>query len=108
MGRSRSRVSKEVRSVEKRTADIEKQIRALSDQISHPSKHFSPQPDPRSQSHVERFRRYFKLDTTGQPTVKRKPTRNEMRIQRNRAIFWAMLALIALIWVVGRIWRWYR
>ncbi len=104
MGKPRSRVAEEALEAQQKAAELQKKIRHLSKQIAAPEKHFAPKPDERTQSNAERFRRYFSLDRVG-VVEKRKPTRAEMRAQRNRAIVWIMLAFVALIWIIGRLSR---
>lgn len=102
MSRKPSRVAQQAREVKNQAAELEKKIRRLSTEISNPQKFLTPQTDERSQSAVDRFRRYFRLDQVG-AVERRKPTRTEMRAYRNRAIFWTVLAFIVLIWIVGQL-----
>jgi len=104
MGKPRSRVAEEARQAQQKSAELQRRIRNLSDKLSNPDKHFTPPPvaDERSSSNVDRFRRYFSLDRVGAPVEKRKPTRSEMRAQRNRAIVWIMVAFVALMWLSGK------
>jgi hypothetical protein len=97
MGKQRSRVAQEAREAQQRAADVQRKIKELNEQISNPQKHFLPKADERTQSTVERFRRYFTVDRAA--AIQRKPTRSEMRAQKNRAIFWAALAFIIIIYV---------
>jgi hypothetical protein len=101
MDKNQSRVAQEAKEAERRSAEVQKKIHHLSEQIANPEKHFSRKND-RTQSAVERFRRYFTLDQATH-IEKRKPTRAEMRVQRNRAIAWVMIAFILLFFVFLRI-----
>lgn len=94
-----TKVELEAQEVKQRSAEVEKKMRQLATQISNPEKYFKPK-DERSQSAVERFRRYFTFEHSKSIEKKRKPTRAEVRIQRNRTIAWMLLAFICLIWVV--------
>jgi len=95
-----SRVEQQAREAKAQVADIEKKIRQLSTQISKPQKYLVAKPDARTRSTLERFRTYFKLDAAS-AVVRRKPTRIELRAQRNRAIAWAMVAIFFLVWLIG-------
>jgi hypothetical protein len=97
MDKNPSRVAQEAKEAARRSAEVEKKIDKLSDQLANPDKHFSRR-DERTQSAVERFRRYFSVDHTKE---RRKPTRSEMRAQRTRALVWACIAIF-LLFVVGR------
>ena len=106
MGKPRTRVAEEAKEAQQKSAELQRRIRQLSDKLSDPDKHFAPAPPPAagpSQTNVDRFRRYFSLDRVGAPVEKRKPTRAEMRAQRNRTIVWIMVAFVALIWVFGKL-----
>jgi len=107
MAKKPSRVAQQAREAKNQAAEVEKQIRRLSTQIAQPKKYLVSHPDIRTQSTLERFRRYFNLDA-GVAVPKRKPTRVEMRAQRNRAIAWTMVALFVLAWLIGKLWRTFR
>lgn len=96
-----SRVAQEAREAQQRAQEVQRKIKDLSTQIANPQKYFTPKPDERSQSTVERFRRYFALIRPESRAETRKPTRAEKRAQRNTTIVLAILAFILLIWVVG-------
>lgn len=97
MAKQRSRVAQEAREAQQRAADVQRKIKELNEQISNPQKHFIPKSDERTQSTVEKFRRYFTMDRA--TAIHRKPTRAEVRNHRNIAIFWAVLAFIVIIYV---------
>jgi hypothetical protein len=101
MSKDRSRVAQEAREAQQRAAEVQKKIRDLSTQLSDPQKHFAPKPNEKTQSTVERFRRYFNLDATSDRIEKRKATRAEMRAQRNQAIVWTLVALFVIAWMIG-------
>ena len=107
MTKKTSRVAQQARDAKAQAAEIEKKIRQLSSHIANPQKYLVARTDVRTQSTVERFRQYFNLDAAG-AVPKRKPTRAELRGQRNRAIAWAMVALFALVWMIGKFWRTFR
>jgi hypothetical protein len=100
MDKNRSRVAQEAKDAERRADEVEKKIHKLSEQIADPERHFSRK-DDRTQSAVERFRRYFTVDRSIH--LKRKPTRSEMRAQRTRAIVWVLIAGFLLIFVSGKL-----
>ena len=105
MRKHRSRVAEEAKEAQQKSAEVEQKIRELSDQISNPKKYFGePKADDRTKSTVERFRRYFVVDE-GTHIEKRKPTRAELRAERNRAIFWAVVAIFLLILILGNLRR---
>src|SRR5688572_27820296 len=110
MAKPRSRVEEEALETERRAQDVQRQIRQLSDQIANPKKHLADKAaakkkDERTQSTIEQFRRFFSIDqaTARGGAERRKATRMEMRVQRNRALFWAVVALIFLVWVFGNL-----
>ncbi len=103
MAKPTSRVVRETRETEKRSQELRRKIKQLSTQISNPQKYFARKPDETNQSTVERFRRYFALDRAFPRIEKRKPTRAEIRVQRNRAIIWSIIAFIIAFWVLGKI-----
>jgi hypothetical protein len=102
MFRKPSRVAQQAREAKQQAAALEKKIRQLSTEIANPQKYLNPPTDDRSQSAMDRFRRYFRLDQVSN-VERRKPTRMELRAYRNRAIFWTVLAFILLIWIVGQL-----
>ena len=101
MAKPRSRVEQEALEAKKRSTEIQQEIDSLSKQIANPQKYFTPKPDERSRSTVERFYRYFNAASQG--GEKRKATRAEMRAQRVATAFWLVIALIITIWVVGKL-----
>ena len=103
MGKPSSRVAQEVREAEQRVKEVQRKIKQLSVQVENPQKYFMSKTDEKTQSAIVRFRRYFMLDRISSQNEKRKPTRAEMRAQRHRAIFWSILAFIALVWVLGKL-----
>ncbi len=104
-GKHSSRIEEEAQEVKKKSAEIEQKIKQLSAQISNPKKYFGDsKDDKRAQSTVEHFRRYFMLDQS-MPVEKRKPTRAELRAERIRAIFWAVVAFFLLILIIGNLRR---
>ncbi|MDD2710857.1 MAG: hypothetical protein PHV34_22995 [Verrucomicrobiae bacterium] len=102
MIRKPSRLSLEAREAKSRAAELEKKIQRLSDEIVHPQKYMAARSDGRSQSAVDRFRRYFRLNEASAAEL-RKPTRAELRAHRNRAILLTVVAFIVLIWVMGKL-----
>lgn len=101
MSKERSRVAQEAQEAQKRSDEVQKKIKELSTKISNPEKYFAPKPDERTQSTVERFRKYFALDKPVTHIESRKATRSEMRTQRNRALAWCILAILCIIWIGG-------
>ena len=104
MGKPPSRVAQEAQEVGQRAAQVQKEIRELKTQLLNPQKHFGKRSDERTESAIQRFRRYFTVYRTS-ATERRKPTRAEARAQRARAIFWATVAFVCGIIVVNLIWR---
>ncbi len=101
MARPRSRVAEEARTAEMRAREVRRQIRDLSRQIAHPEK-LPEVPRPSlSASTVERFHRYFAVRRT-ERGERAKPTRAEMRRGRNQAIVWVVIAVMLLVWVIGK------
>ncbi len=100
MGKPPSRVAAEAREARRRARALDRKIRELSRQIAHPERHFERVPDKPLLS-TDSFRRYFAAGRA-EPVERRKPTRAELRKIRNRAILWAVVALIALIWLLGK------
>ncbi len=101
MARSRSRVAEEARTAEMRSREVRRQIRDLSRQISHPERLVEVSRPSLSASTVERFRRYFAVRQL-ERGERAKPTRAEMRRVRNRAIVLSVIAVMLLIWVIGK------
>lgn len=101
MRKPRSRLEKEAFETQKKAVEVDRKIKELSTQISNPDKYFRKKSDERTQSTVERFHKYF---TQQSVTVveKRKPTRKELRAERNRAVLWALIALLTLMWLAGK------
>ncbi len=104
MAKNQSRVAQEAREAGQRAAQLQRQIKKLSSQINNPEKHFVPKSDEGARSAVEKFWRYFTANR-GAVVGRRKATRGEMRAQRNRAIFWAVVAFIATVVVCARVLR---
>ncbi len=98
-----SRVAQEAREAQQRAQAVDRKIKELSTHIANPQKYFTPKLDERTQSTVERFRRYFFLDKVVSRVEKRKPTRAEMRAHRSRAVTWAILAFIFMMLVLGKL-----
>ena len=103
MGKRDSRVAQEAREAQQRAQEVQRRIKELSTHIANPQKYFTPKPDERTRSTVERFRRYFALDKLTSRVEKRKPTRAEMRAMRGRAVTWAILAIILGMLVLGQL-----
>lgn len=103
MAKPPSRVAQQSHEAEQQARELERKVRELSTQIANPQKYFAKKPDERVASTVVRFRRYFMLDRASSRVEKRKPTRAEMRGQRNRAIVWLMSAAIIIFWVLGKL-----
>lgn len=101
MSKERSQVAKEAQEAQKRSEEVQKQIKELSTKIKNPEKYFTPKQNEPTQSTVERFRKYFALDAPVVHMESRKATRSEMRVQRNRALAWCILAILCIIWIVG-------
>jgi len=104
MAKNQSRVAQEAMEAERQAAQLQRQINKLSSQINNPEKHFVSKSDERAQSAVEKFWRYFTTNR-GAVVERRKATRREMRAQRNRAIFWAVVAFIATVVLCARVLR---
>ncbi len=100
-----SRVAQEAREAQQRAQEVQRKIKQLSTHIANPQKYFTPKPDERTRSTVERFRRYFALDRITPAVEKRKPTRAEMRSHRSWAITYSIIAFIVLMYVLGQIFK---
>ncbi len=101
MGKPRSRVEQEALEAKKQAAEIQQKIDQLSAKLSNPEKHFAKKADPRTESTIDRFYRYFAA-TSAATTEKRKPTRAEMRSTRNQTVLWWLIAIILLVWALGK------
>lgn len=106
MGKPRSRVEQEAREARQKAVEVERKIKELSSQILNPEKYFKPRADERTQTTVEKFRRYF-VAVRGVSPKKRKATRVEMRAERTRAVVWMLIAVMAFAWILGKLYQTY-
>lgn len=103
-GKSRSRVAVEAEEKRAKARELDRRIRELNRQIERPNERPPPKPTLPEGARLSPLGRFLGV-TKAEENGRRPPLLREKRRHRNRTILWAVAALIAFIWALGKVSR---